>query len=896
MTPLRNGLSRVILFIILPAVVILTVLNIYLSEKLRDFAPAYLDKYSKLSGLNLHLDDIGLDPFFRVKLSGVKADDPSRPQAGLADIGTVIIDPGIISSIFGRQITIREIVLNRPAIRYDGGSFKKVLDMIEGGEGGGGASGVGIERIRLNDARMEISPDAVITSHDLVIVITKRGNKDESDIAIDGDIALFGNGMEVAGKVNIRPDDVSGKIRLVADKSQPGSATGSLVSDRNIRGIANISFKAAGTINSNGDISAVSLDNKNGSLGGELGRLDYAIEYDRDNDTARVDKLGFNLLNAVSGVLSGDVRDVTGGLVFDLRGSAASGDLKSLSARVPGIDPETLAGNIRSDDLRVEGSAGKNDLRLAGEAVLGGIGFAFADGSVKVSGLGCSVKVNQLLDGDSGFGFSSNGPCKADEFFEKDIGAVKSVSAMAGIKSGGLWKKNEFLLSDINGMYMDGTVSGSLKLTSENGETGLTGTISGRGLDLGKAPKSILPFDRGGTAGNLTADIQGKPGEYKAGVAFAVNDFVLRSELGREFRVASAKTTAPLDIEYKEEAAGGEADASAGAVRGKIVVRDKGLSYQSLSFGEYAIESGIVDDLNFVLDPAGDWSLGMSSGGTGFQVLGMDTGLSRFKEHIDIGESGRKGFSGTVEGTDGRFKSITFPSLSAEYAFDGDSLAIRKLTAEMSTAGELKTDNLSIAFGREKGGYPYKITLKDGTFSGYEGNLTADGIAGSFTVNNPDSGQAFWSGTASAAKADIFSGIIEGLHLDVAPSPDGVTLKEITGKFINGILKGKIEIVTSGPATRLITELGLESASSSSGGLDIALGRADFNFSASLTDNSLPQGTGKFSFSGLSVKREGLDTLYSGGFGTKTSGETLFLEDGFITNKDKSELRFSGQM
>lgn len=896
MTLLGNGLKRVLLFVILLVVVILVVLNIYLSGKLRQLAPAYLDRYSKLSGLTLRADEAGLDPFFRIRLSGVKAEDPSLPQKGLAEIKTLTVDSGIISSLFNRRITIREIVLDSPVVRYDGGSIKRVLDLVEGEEGGDGGPAVRIEKIRLSDSRIEVSPDVIITSNDLVIRIAKREHGNESRVDIGGDLAVFGNGMEVAGTVNIKPDGTSGKFRVVADGSQPGSTPGSLISARNLRGIAEVSFRAAGTIDSRGGISVISLDDENSSAGGGLGKLDYELEYDRDKDTARVSKLGFDVMNVVGGVLAGDVKDVTGGLSFDLEGRASSGDLKILSARVPDIDPETLTGNIRSDNLRIAGSAGKNDLRLTGKVVLDGIGFAFADESLRVSGLDCGLEVNQHLDDGSGFGFSSRGPCNADEFFEKDIGTIKNPGAAADIESGGLWKKIDFSLSDLNGAYMDGTLSGSLRLSSENGASSLKGTLSGQGLDLGKAPKSILPFDMGGTAGTLSADIEGKPGAYKAGIAFAVNDCIVRSGTGREFKVSGAKTTAPLELEYTENTVGEDGGASSGKAQRKIVIRGKGLSYQNLSFGEYLIESGRVEDLLFTLDPGGDWSLGMASAGAGFKVLGMDTGLSQFREHIDIGESGRRGFSGTIEGTDGRFKSISFPALSAEYVFNGDTINIRKLRAEVSPAGELKTDNLSIEFGREKGGYPYKIALKDGTFSGYEGNLTADGISGSFTVNNPEAGQTFWGGTASAAKADIFSGIVEGLRLDVAPLPDGIALKDITGKFMNGVLRGKIEIITPDEATRIITDLGLENASSKSGDLDITLGRADFNFSGALTENSLPQGTGKFSFSGFSLKREGLDVLYSGAFGVRTSGETLFLEDGFIRNKDKSDLRFSGEM
>lgn len=897
MTLLRNGPARVLLIVVLLVLVILVVLNVYLGGKLRKLAPAYLDKYSKTSGLNLQADEAGLDTLFRIRLTGVKAVDPSLPQKGLAEIGRVTVDPGIISSILGRRIAIKEIVIDNPVVRYDSGSVKKVIDMIEGGDSGGGGPAVGIEKIKLNDARIEVSPDVVVTSDDLVFRIAERGRGNGTEVVINGDLAVSGNGMVVEGALTVKPGETSGDFRVVTDKSQPGSAPESLVSARNLRGIAEVSFKAADTINSSGVISVGPLDNDNGSGSGGLGRLDYVLEYDRGKDTARVDKLGFDVMNVVSGVLAGDIKDVTGGLYFDLRGSASSGDLKIVSAHIPDIDPSTITGNIRSDNLRIEGSASGNDVRLTGKAVLDGIGFAYADESLRVSGLDCGLDINQSMDEDSGFTFTSRGRCKADEFFQKDAGVIKGVSAALDIESGGLWKKNVFSLSDINGTYMDGTISGSLGVTSENGETGLSGTLRGQGFDLAKAPKSILPFDMGGTAGTLTSEIEGKPGAYyKAAISFIVNNFTVRSGTGRIFSVTGVKTTSPLDFEYTESTASEGAESSTGEAQGKIVIADKGLSYQNLSFGEYLIESGRVEDLLFTLVPGGDWSLGMASRGSGFQVLGMETGLSQFREHIDIAESGRRGFSGTIEGTDGRFKSITFPVLSAEYVFNGDRINISKLSAEVSPAGVLKTDDLSIGFGREKGGYPYNITLKDGTFSGYEGNLTAEGLTGNFTVNNPESGQAFWGGTASASKADIFSGIIEGLKLDAAPLPDGVVLKDIKGKFMNGELKGKIEIITSDTETRIVTDLGLENASSKSGELDIAIGRAGFNFSGALAGYSLPQGTGKFSFSGLSMKNEGLDVLYSGSVGTRTSGETLFLEDGFIRNKDNGDLRFTGEM
>ena len=889
MTLLRNGLARVLFFIFLICCAVLVFLNIYLSGKLRQLAPGYLDQFSKLSGFNIHMDEASLDPLFRIRLDGVKVADPDPAQKGLAGIGTLTIDPSVLSSLMSRRLTIGEVIVDRPVISYNRVSADRALDLIRGGGGEGGGTSFEIKRIRLNDARIEIGPDTAITSDALDIRITRKRQRKESGVSVDGDIAVFGNGMDVSGVVDLKPGETTGQIKIVTDKSQPGSSPESLVSSRNLKGVSEITFRAADNIDSHGEISVFSLDKRSGVSEGALGSLKYELVYDKNKDAAHVSTLAFDVVNVISGALTGDLKDISGGLGFDLKGSLASGDLTELSKRVPEINPETVTGNIRSDNLRIDGSMGKNDIRLTGNIILDDIGFAFADESLRVSGLGCTMDVKQYLSGGSGFSFSSRGPCSAAEFVRNDIGAIKDLTAGVDINVGGLWRSKELLFSGLNGQFMDGAVSGSLRLSSANGKSEITGSLDGAGLNLEKAPKSIAPFDLTGTAQSVSADIEGSPGAYRAGITFAINDFTVRSKTGREFKVSGAKSTGPLGFEYKETAGDTEAER-------KIVIKGKGLSYENLSFGEYFIKGGKIDDLLFSLDLGGDWTLGMASRGAGFQVLGMDVHMEEFREHIEIEESGRRGFSGTIEGTGGRFKSVTFPALSAEYMFGGDFIDIRKLSAKVSTVGELRTDDFRVEFGAGKGGYPYTIKLKNGVFSGYEDKLKSEGISGTFVVNNPETSNTDWEGTASALKTGIFSQVLDGLRLTVTPSPDGIIINDVSGKFMNGDLKGRIDIITSGPAARIVTDLGLLNASVKSGDLDITLGRADFDFSGALPDNSLPEGTGKLGFDNLNLKRQGLDALYSGAVNARTSGETLFIDDGFIRNKDNSELKFSGEM
>src|SRR3990167_4864889 len=140
MTLLRNGLARVLFFIFLVSCAVLVFLNIYLSGKLRQLAPGYLDQFSKLSSFNIHMDEASLDPLFRIRLDGVTVADPDPAQKGLAGIGTLTIDPSVLSSLMSRRVTIGEVIVDRPVISYNRVSADRALDLIRGGGGEGGGT------------------------------------------------------------------------------------------------------------------------------------------------------------------------------------------------------------------------------------------------------------------------------------------------------------------------------------------------------------------------------------------------------------------------------------------------------------------------------------------------------------------------------------------------------------------------------------------------------------------------------------------------------------------------------------------------------------------------------------------------------------------------------------
>jgi hypothetical protein len=286
----------------------------------------------------------------------------------------------------------------------------------------------------------------------------------------------------------------------------------------------------------------------------------------------------------------------------------------------------------------------------------------------------------------------------------------------------------------------------------------------------------------------------------------------------------------------------------------------------------------------------------MSSNGYGFSVLGQEISLKQFKESLSIENSGREGFKGKVSGTDGRYKSVDFPRLSWDYNLRNDLIDVSNVSAQVSTLGEFKTDNLYINMGEQVGWYPYRIDFDDATFVGFEDKLKSNGIKGNFTINRPGTEDKDWHGSVNVKKTTIVSAVIDKISNNITPSPGGINLENITGKFLGGDLSGKVFIDTTRSPSGIDADLKLLHASIDSDGLSIKLNESGLNFSGTLPNDSLPEGMGNLEFKSLGIEKEGVTSTLQANIKTRTVAETLYIEKGFIKGKTNQEIGFSGEM
>ena len=901
MALLRNGFRRILLLIVIIIGVTLIALNIFLNIKLRGDIPTFIEQFSSESGYQIEVQKIGLDPLFRLQLDDITVVDPTSDTKDVLEIDQVTVKPRLISSLISQKIKLSEIVLNGLSVQSDKDNMNNLIDFIKSKREErkeDEPSLVEFGLIKILNAKFQISSDFSLSCPDFSLEFGDEVPDKGQEIKVQGNIGFLQNELAINGTIVVYSQKTSGDLILQLDKINAAPISSILGGSEELKALSQLSFEISELVEAKGQITINS--NKGIYSKSPLAIFNYDLKYDKAKDTANLNFLDFEVSHILKGSFSGDIEKVTDELIFNLTGNTETLNINDFIVKMLGDNKNILSGNLNTKNLKVSGSKTKDDIRLSGDVILSGFKFnSEKEDTPSVNNLDCELDFKQNLNVSSSFSFSSLGKCSVEEFFWDKTGEVKDITARADISSKNKWTDNKITLSALTSKYMDGSVTGSLNFILASGFAGgitkVSGNLEGQNLNLKKIPKTIIPVNMEGDAQTATAKFEGGSSNYKAFISLNLKDFVLKSNKGREIKISQVKTSNLIDFEYvSQDIKMGESRTS---TKDKIIINGKGLKYKALSFEEYFIDRGNVEDLAFLLDLGEDrWKLNMSSEGSDFSVLGHEISLEQFKESLSIENSGREGFKGKVYGTNGRYKSVDFPSLSWDYNFINDRIVVSNVSTQVSTLGEFKTDNLYIHMGEQVGGYPYRIEFDDASFIGFEDKLKSEGIHGNFIINRPESSDQEWDGTVTIKKTSILSAVIDNISNNITPSPGGINLQNITGEFLGGEISGKVIIDTTKSPSGIDADLKLLHASIDSDGLSIKLNESDLHFSGTLPDDSLPEGTGSLEFKNLSIEKEGVTSTLQANIKTRAVAETLYIEQGFITSNSNQEIGFSGEM
>jgi len=901
MTLLGNGFRRFLILAVIIICAVLIALNIVLNIKLRADIPTLIEQFSSESGYQVGVQRIGLDPLFRLQLNDITVVDPTSDTKDVFQIDRVTVKLLLLSSLISQKIKLDEVVLDSPSFQSGEENMNNLINFIKSKKEErkeGEPSLVEFGLIKILNGNFQITPDFLLSCPKFSIEVGAEVPDKNQEIKVNGNIGFLEKTLAVNGSIVVSSQKTSGDLLLQVDKIDAASISSLIDGAGQLNAVSELSFEISELIEAKGELTFNS--NKGRYRESPLAIINYDLEYNKSKDTATVDSLDFKVNEILKGSFSGDVEKLTDDVVFNLSGNTETLNINDLMAKILGDNRDILSGELNAENLKVTGSKAKDDIKLRGDAILSDLNYnSGKKDTPSVNNLECKLNFKQNLNSSSSFSFSSLGKCSAEKFLWDKTGEIDDITAEADIDSNSKWTDNKISLSNLKGKFMDGSARGSLNFILAKGFgggiTNLSGNIEGWNLNLKKTPKTIIPANIEGDAQTATAKFEGGSNNYKADISLTVNNFVLKSNKGREIKISQFQTSDLIDFEYvSSDVEKGESPTS---TEDKIIINGKGLKYKTLSFEDYFIDRGNVEDLAFLLDLSQDrWKLNMSSNGSDFSILGQEISLKQFKESLRIENSGRDGFKGKVFGTDGRYKSVDFPRLSWDYNLRNDLIDVSNVSAQVSTLGQFKTDNLYINMGEQVGGYPYRIDFDDATFVGFDDKLQSEGIKGSFIINRPGSSNQEWDGTVNVKRTTIVSAVIDDISNRITPSPGGINLKNITGKFLGGDISGKIDIDTTKSPSGIDADLKLLHASIDSDGLSIKLNESDLHFSGTLPNGSLPEGMGNLGFKSISIEKEGVTSTLQANIKTRMVAETLYIEKGFIKGKTNQKIGFSGEM
>jgi len=892
MTLSRHGLLKILVIAAVLVLAALISINIILDRKLGGEAPGYIEKLSKESGYLIEFKEIGIDPLFNLRLSGLTITDPSQNNAQVAEVEEITVDPAIIPSLLEQRLIVNEVVVHNPNVRATKDNIQNLLELIKSDKDDKEKpSRIVIQKVKITDALYQISPEFELLSKSLTISIDGNSLKKSSEITLTGDLTVLGNRLDMKGAVHAGSDITSGVLDINTKDLALGNKNLLKNKDSSLEANARVNFELSDVFHAYGLMSVKPEDKRVTSTESAF-MIDYDLTYNPSLKTATLDKLDMNINGLMEGKFSGSADVKEGDVIVNINGSAEARDLRVLKKMVPSLSQDEISGSAKARDLKISGSGKKREFTLKGEVLTRDLSYTKTKDDLGVSGLNCDLSINQALGIGGSFPMTSTGKCTADKFNWIKTGTIEDISSDVKISATENWSKTGISLSGLNGSYMDGKLTGSMGFDLSGESFKLSGLLTGQNLNLIEIPKSVIPFDMEGTAESATAEFEGGSGTYDADISFTAKDVILSLSKGRAFRVSEVQSEQNLEFKF---VSGDEATNTERGTKETITIKNKGLRYENLTFGDYLVKNGQVKEVAFSLILGNDWTLNMASTGSDFEVLGKGISLSRFNESFSIENSGRDGFSGHVTGEGGKFKAIEFPSVEWDYKYLGNFIELSGVKADIGTIGSFETDNLTLRMGAE-GGYPFVSRFTDSVFTGLDGKVTSNTIAGDFTINDPNSDMIDWEGHILATKLEVLSQPVDNLKVLVTPNETGLVLDNLSGEFLGGALTGKIDVDTTGPRAKIDSDIELSGASLSTGDLTANIAKAYFDFSGLLPQNSLPEGAGKLRVNGLSLTNYGQSYTYRGELSGKTEGETLFIENGFIVGKDSTELVFTGKM
>ncbi len=897
-TPAKLSLAVLVIIFFLFVISYIYVAEVIIPGQIRGF----IEEVSRDKGYKIKIKDIEFDFLSGLRGSEIEISDPVSVVKPILKIGEIAIKPEILSSLFNWKVKLRGIIIDKPVFSLTGEELNRLVNLFTQGERKERPLSVEVKHLEIHDARIEVLPGVFLNSKKMEVDFEDAGLAEKRTFLLSGNLDIEGNKVEIKGRINPFLDKPAGELRINLPELDTSSFLTDISPQFKLAISSDIKFEVSENIISHGLVNFTSR-----TEGSNLsGKLEYDLTYRKSTDTAFFKSVNFGMDNLFLSSFTGSIEKVTKECNISLVGETGDIKIEEVPRLVTALSNLEFSGAARADDIKLIGSKAGKNISLYGNVLLNQLSVRDKNRGFEINGINGEVHSKNTFHDNAGVVFSASGVFSFKNALTKIGKFNEGKGKVEFIDDKGL-KKKRLDFSSLKGSFLDGMISGDVRFEFLDVKNLVSGNLAASDMRLEKIPETFISTGLEGKLERVNVKFMSEDmKEYDTALSFSIRDFKLAAgRRGGGIGVSRVESLEPLRFKLVSESlsngvhdqvhTGREKESRemvSGNENSRIYIEGKGISYENLSYGEFLIARGNITGLRFNLYENSYWGMNLSSTGSRFQVTDRDVHLNEFRLDISAEKDAVLVISGGLKGTDGRYGEASFPKLSTNFDFSNNLLRLTSLKSQLGSYGDLHAEGVNIVFGDGKESAPYEIRFREGSFSGLGGRLKSEGIEAELLIQTMEDQKTKLNGNVHVSRADIVSQPLEDLSFLIQSSPDGITLKIISGRFSGGDLGGNILVETSSSVPFISSRLELKNPIFSFGGLKLAIGNLNASFDGSIVNSSIPEGKGGIRFNNLSMERDGVFSNLSGEMQIEATGETISLKQGFIQNEEDDKIGF----
>ncbi len=370
---------------------------------------SYIKEVSKGTPYKVGVKKIKFDFLHALNGEEIQIFDPLRLPNPILKIENITVKPEILSSLINRKIEVREIIIDNPVFSFTEVELDSLIKLIREKEEERKAKKensypIEIERIRINNAHIEIASRILIRSKKIEVDLGNLNLKEKRTVKLSGSINIQNNEIEISGEIKPFQDKPTAELKMTLFDLNTHSFSGAPLLPEKLRVSLDSKFQISDRITSQGVVNFSPAGRNAEKITPFSGDIKYDLTYDNSTDTVFVNSVNLDTNEQTRILFGGRVEKLRKEAILKLQGKAQNIQLEGISHWFPRLSSAEFSGEVEPVNMKITGSMIDKNISLSGRTILRDVSIKDKENGYQVGGLDGGFDFKQTLQGFSAQG------------------------------------------------------------------------------------------------------------------------------------------------------------------------------------------------------------------------------------------------------------------------------------------------------------------------------------------------------------------------------------------------------------------------------------------------------------------------------------------------------------